>query len=60
MCELLGGMLFYPLNTRLAVRLQWFAQTYGIQNYEGILILAGQKYWVKNMPALKAKTLLKN
>ena len=94
MCELLGGMLFYPLSARLAGRLQWFAQTYGIQTYEGILIdkkmtqqelaelargsrqrvnkiikefedediliLAGQKYLVKNMLALKAKTLLKN
>ena len=94
MCELLGGMLFYPLSARLAGRLQWFAQTYGIQTHEGILIdkkmtqqelaeltrgsrqrvnkiikefedediliLAGQKYLVKNMLALKAKTLLKN
>jgi CRP-like cAMP-binding protein len=94
MCELLGGMLFYPLSARLAGRLQWFAQTYGIGTHEGvlidkkmtqqelaelargsrqrvnkiikefededILILAGQKYLVKNMLALKAKILLKN
>jgi CRP/FNR family cyclic AMP-dependent transcriptional regulator len=94
MCELLGGMLFYPLSARLAGRLQWFAQNYGLQTQEGILInkkmtqqelaeltrgsrqrvnkivkefedegiliLTDQKYLVKNMPALKAKTLLKN
>jgi CRP/FNR family cyclic AMP-dependent transcriptional regulator len=94
MCELLGGMLFYPLAARLAGRLQWFAQHYGIQTDEGILIdkkmtqqelaelargsrqrvnkivkefedegiliLTGQKYLVKNMLALKAKTQLKN
>ena len=94
MCELLGGMLFYPLGARLAGRLQWFAQHYGIQTDEGILIdkkmtqqelaelargsrqrvnkivkefedegiliLTGQKYLVKNMLALKAKTQLKN
>jgi CRP/FNR family cyclic AMP-dependent transcriptional regulator len=94
MCELLGGMLFYPLAARLAGRLQWFAQNYGIQTDEGILIdkkmtqqelaelargsrqrvnkivkefedegiliLTGQKYLVKNMLALKAKTQLKN
>jgi len=93
-CELLGGMLFYPLSARLAGRLQWFAQTYGIQTDEGILIdkkmtqqelaelargsrqrvnkivkefedegiliLTGQKYLIKNMLALKAKTMLKN
>ena len=94
MCELLGGMLFYPLSARLAGRLQWFAQNYGVKIHEGvlidkkmtqqeladltrgsrqrvnkivkefedegILILTGQKYLVKNMAALKAKTLLKN
>lgn len=94
MCELLGGMLFYPLGARLAGRLQWFAQHYGIQTDEGILIdkkmtqqelaelargsrqrvnkivkefedegiliLTGQKYLVKNMLALEAKTQLKN
>lgn len=94
MCELLGGMLFYPLSARLAGRLQWFAQNYGVNTHEGILInkkmtqqeladltrgsrqrvnkivkefedegiliLTGQKYLVKNMAALKAKTLLKN
>jgi CRP-like cAMP-binding protein len=94
MCELLGGMLFYPLAARLAGRLQWFAQNYGIQTDEGILIdkkmtqqelaelargsrqrvnkivkefenegiltLTDQKYLVKNMLALKAKTQLKN
>ena len=94
MCELLGGMLFYPLGARLAGRLQWFAQHYGIQTDEGmlidkkmtqqelaelargsrqrvnkivkefedegILILTGQKYLVKNILALKAKTQLKN
>ncbi|MFT7088604.1 MAG: CRP-like cAMP-binding protein [Glaciecola sp.] len=94
MCELLGGMLFYPLSARLAGRLQWFAQNYGVETHEGILIekkmtqqelaelargsrqrvnkivrkfedegiliLTGQKYLVKNMAALKAKTLLKN
>ena len=94
MCELLGGMLFYPLSARLAGRLQWFAQTYGIQTDEGILIdkkmtqqelaelargsrqrvnkivkefedediliLTGQKYLIKNMRALKAKTQFKN
>jgi hypothetical protein len=27
---------------------------------EGILILTGQKYLIKNMLALKAKTMLKN
>ncbi|MFT5276941.1 MAG: CRP/FNR family cyclic AMP-dependent transcriptional regulator [Glaciecola sp.] len=94
MCELLGGMLFYPLSARLAGRLQWFAQNYGVKTHEGllidkkmtqqelaeltrgsrqrvnkivkefedegILILTGQRYLVKNMVALKAKTLLKN
>jgi hypothetical protein len=36
-------MLFYPLGASLAGRLQWFAQHYGIQTDEGILILTGQK-----------------
>jgi CRP-like cAMP-binding protein len=94
MCELLAGMLFYPLSARLAGRLQWFAQNYGVKTKagividkkmtqqelaeltrgsrqrvnkivkefedEGILILTGQKYLVKNMLALKAKTILKS
>jgi CRP/FNR family cyclic AMP-dependent transcriptional regulator len=94
MCELLGGMLFYPLSARVAGRLQWFTQNYGIPTQEGILIdkkmtqqelaeltrgsrqrvnkiikefedegilmLVGQKYLVKNTLALKAKTQLKN
>ncbi len=38
MCELLGGMLFYPLSARVAGRLQWFTQNYGIPTQEGILI----------------------
>jgi len=38
MCELLGGMLFYPLSARLAGRLLWFAQNFGVQTHEGILI----------------------
>jgi CRP-like cAMP-binding protein len=29
MCELLSGMLFYPLQARVAGRLLWFAQNYG-------------------------------
>ena len=87
-------MLFYPLSARVAGRLQWFAQNYGIPTQEGILIdkkmtqqelaeltrgsrqrvnkiikefedegilmLVGQKYLVKNTLALKAKTQLKN
>jgi CRP-like cAMP-binding protein len=94
MCELLGGMLFYPLSARIAGRLQWFAQNYGIPTQEGILIdkkmtqqelaeltrgsrqrvnkiikefedqgilmLVGQKYLVKNSLALISKTQLKN
>jgi CRP/FNR family cyclic AMP-dependent transcriptional regulator len=94
MSELLGGMLFYPLSARIAGRLQWFAQNYGVQTQEGILInkkmtqrelaelvrgsrqrvnkivkefedegillLVGQKYLVKNMQALNAKTLLQS
>jgi CRP/FNR family cyclic AMP-dependent transcriptional regulator len=94
MCELLGGMLFYPLSARVAGRLQWFTQNYGIPTQEGILIdkkmtqqelaeltrgsrqrvnkiikefedegilmLVGQKYLVKNTLALKSKTQLKN
>jgi CRP-like cAMP-binding protein len=34
----LDGILFYPLGASLAGRLQWFAQHYGIQTDEGILI----------------------
>jgi CRP-like cAMP-binding protein len=94
MCELLGGMLFYPLTARVAGRLLWFAQNYGVHTNAGtlidkkmtqqevadlargsrqkvnkiikkfeeedILILTGQKYLVKNMLSLKAKTILKD
>lgn len=38
MCELLGGMLFYPLSARVAGRLLWFAQNYGEQTENGTLI----------------------
>jgi CRP-like cAMP-binding protein len=38
MCELLSGMLFYPLRARVAGRLVWFAQHYGMQTSDGILI----------------------
>lgn len=38
MCELLGGMLFYPLSARVAGRLQWFAQHYGVNTHKGVLI----------------------
>jgi CRP-like cAMP-binding protein len=38
MCELLNGMLFYPLSARVAGRLVWFAQHYGTVITEGILI----------------------
>jgi CRP/FNR family cyclic AMP-dependent transcriptional regulator len=38
MCELLSGMLFYPLKARLAGRLLWFAQHYGNAVNEGVLI----------------------
>ncbi|MGB0938151.1 MAG: Crp/Fnr family transcriptional regulator [Colwellia sp.] len=38
MCELLSGMLFYPLKARLAGRLLWFAQHYG-QSLNGSVIL---------------------
>ena len=38
MCELLSGMLFYPLGARVAGRLLWFAQHYGQQTDSGILI----------------------
>ena len=38
MCELLGGMLFYPLSARVAGRLLWFAQNYGEQTECGTLI----------------------
>jgi len=92
MCELLSGMLFYPLSARVAGRLVWFAQHYGRQTNKGILIekkmsqqeladltlgsrqrvnkilktfeqeqilsLAAQTFLVRNLAALKAKTLL--
>jgi CRP/FNR family cyclic AMP-dependent transcriptional regulator len=38
MCELLGGMLFYPLKARLAGRLMWFAHNYGEETEHGTLI----------------------
>lgn len=38
MCELLAGMLFYPLKSRLAGRLRWLAQNYGELCDEGIQI----------------------
>jgi len=38
MCELLSGMLFYPLKARLAGRLLWFAKHYGQEVEGGILI----------------------
>lgn len=38
MCELLSGMLFYPLKSRLAGRLLWFAQHYGDEVDNGVLI----------------------
>ncbi|WP_068544491.1 Crp/Fnr family transcriptional regulator [Thalassotalea crassostreae] len=38
MCELLAGMLFYPLAARVAGRLLWFAQNYGEANEQGTLI----------------------
>ncbi|MFT5677447.1 MAG: CRP/FNR family cyclic AMP-dependent transcriptional regulator [Paraglaciecola sp.] len=93
MCELLSGMLFYPLSSRVAGRLLWFAQHCGQQTDNGILIkkkmsqqeladltlgsrqrvnkilkkfeqeqiltLASQTFLVRNIDALKAKTLLR-
>lgn len=38
MCELLAGMLFYPLKARLAGRLRWLAQNYGAVCDQGIQI----------------------
>lgn len=38
MCELLSGMLFYPLKARLAGRLLWFAQHFGNDVDDGVLI----------------------
>ncbi len=38
MCELLSGMLFYPLKARVAGRLVWFAQNFGSEVDDGILI----------------------
>lgn len=38
MCELLNGMLFYPLNARVAGRLLWFAHNFGSVIDGGILI----------------------
>lgn len=38
MCELLNGMLFYPLSARVAGRLLWFAQNFGDETPEGTLI----------------------
>jgi CRP/FNR family cyclic AMP-dependent transcriptional regulator len=38
MCELLSGMLFYPLKARVAGRLLWFAQHYGQPVNDGVLI----------------------
>jgi CRP-like cAMP-binding protein len=93
MCELLSGMLFYPLSARVAGRLLWFAQHYGQKTDNGILIekkmsqqeladltlgsrqrvnkilnkfeqehiltLASRTFWVRDIEALKAKTLLR-
>lgn len=38
MCELLNGMLFYPLSGRVAGRLMWFAQNFGSSTEHGTLI----------------------
>ncbi len=38
MCELLNGMLFYPLSARVAGRLVWFAQNFGSEVDSGISI----------------------
>ncbi|NMP15479.1 Crp/Fnr family transcriptional regulator [Thalassotalea sp. Y01] len=38
MCELLAGMLFYPLSARVAGRLLWFAHHYGQQTEIGVQI----------------------
>lgn len=92
MCELLSGMLFYPLGARVAGRLVWFAQHYGTETSDGILIqkkmsqqeladltlgsrqkvnqilkqfeqeeiltLASKTFLVRDVKALKKKTLL--
>ena len=38
MCELLNGMLFYPLSARVAGRLFWFAQNFASHLDKGVLI----------------------